>query len=79
MRLALLVCGVVSPALADVHGDYTVFNTRLFASSYKPDAFTLDSYDATASKYPTDDDLDKYNALVLTGSGAIYVCLLASR
>ncbi|KAF8631452.1 hypothetical protein AX15_002390 [Amanita polypyramis BW_CC] len=70
MRLALLVCGALSPPLLAVHGDYGAIYTRYFSNAYSPDAFTLDSYDVTASKYPADGDLDNYSALVLTGSAS---------
>jgi hypothetical protein len=67
MRLALFLCGVLPPEL----GHYSsVFPTWL-ANAYNKDAFVLDSYDAMALQLPSDDDLDKYKAIVLTGSGAI--------
>ncbi|KAM6494905.1 Class I glutamine amidotransferase-like protein [Amanita muscaria] len=70
MRLALFSCGTPPPALAALHGDYSVLFTNLFANSYRPDAFVLDSYSVVDLQYPSDHDLDKYNAIVITGSAA---------
>jgi hypothetical protein len=67
MHLALFLCGVLSPDL----GHYTPVYTDWLAASHSAEAFVLDSFDAMAGQLPADDDLDKYKAIVLTGSGAI--------
>jgi len=67
MRLALFLCGVLPPEL----GHYSDVFPAWLANAYNKDSFVLDSYDAMALQLPSDDDLNKSKAIVLTGSGAI--------
>ena len=67
MRLALFLCGALPSELGHYSG---VFSAWL-GKAYNKDAFVFDSYDVKTLQLPSDDDLDKYKAIVLTGSGAI--------
>ena len=69
--LALLICGSLIPSLHDKYGGYTdVFTTFFRSASRKELDFKLDPYDVVQKMtYPSDDLLDSYDGIVLTGSG----------
>lgn len=64
-RLALFLCGVLPG------GSFAPLFSAWLASAHRADAFVLDSFDAVAGQLPSDDDLDKYKAILLSGSGTI--------
>lgn len=70
-RLALLICGSLTPNLQEEYGDYTAVFSNFFRSALpKKIDFTLDSYDVVQKmEYPQEDKLDSYDGIVLTGSG----------
>ena len=63
MRLGLLVCDHVLPALRDVAGDYPDFFNRLFLE--QPEIEIVE-FDLTAGEFPS--DLDQCDAWITTGS-----------
>lgn len=70
--LALLICGSLTGKLYAEHGDYSVVFTRFFQSSLPSGSnadFILDPYYVQKMEYPSDDQVDTYDAIVLTGSG----------
>lgn len=69
--LALLICGGLSDNLLEKYGDYAqVFGTFFRNSLPKDIDFTLDPYDVVDKmEYPPEDELSKYDGIVLTGSG----------
>lgn len=78
-RIALFLCDTPIQSVIDDDGDYTdIYNTLLRAS--RPDIlYTLDPYDVRNKlEYPRPEDLDKYDAIVLTGSGVYFTRLFAS-
>lgn len=69
--LALFICGSLTPNLHENYGDYTQVYTAFFRSALpKRLDFTFDSYDVVRKmEYPSEDLLDSYDGIVLTGSG----------
>jgi hypothetical protein len=71
IRLALLLCDTLSPAVKAVQGDYYDLYGRLLKSSFPPTAkesVLVDPFDVVhAQEYP-DKDAD-YAAVILSGSG----------
>jgi hypothetical protein len=69
--LALLICGSLSANLLEEYGDYSrVFGSFFRNSLPKAVDFILDPYDvAQKMEYPSEDQLAKYDGIVLTGSG----------
>jgi len=70
-RIALFLCDTPIPVIRETDGDYTdIFNTLLRSS--RPDIqYALDPYDVrNKQEYPNPQDLDKYSAIILTGSAA---------
>jgi len=81
--IALLLCDTPLPAVVAEHGDYTtIFNALLtvtvpIRNPEGPAPFRLDSFDVVNKmEYPSDDDLDQYDAIMMTGSGASAACLV---
>jgi len=69
--LALLICGSLSPILHEQYGDYDAVFETFFRNSLPNDTkFTLDPYDVQKMEYPPEESIDKYDAIVLTGSAA---------
>ncbi|PFH51639.1 hypothetical protein AMATHDRAFT_74819 [Amanita thiersii Skay4041] len=70
-RIALLSCGALPPPLDVSQGDYAQVFSRLFHTALPDQDFLLDAFDVVnAMEYPSDDSLDKYTAIVLTGSAS---------
>lgn len=70
--LALLDCGRLPDTLYEEYGPYGDVFTRFFRASLPKGApdFILDSFDVVHKmEYPSDDKIDGYDAIVLTGSG----------
>ena len=71
-RLALFLCDTPIPAVLSTDGDYTaIFNDLLRkALPDKSATFTLDPYDVrNKMEYP--EDVDRYDGIILTGSGEL--------
>ncbi|TFY80860.1 hypothetical protein EWM64_g3151 [Hericium alpestre] len=73
IRLALIVCDTPPPPIVRADGDYPhIFTTLLRASL--PDGvtdFVLDTYDVKDKmEYPSDEALDTYRGIIITGSAA---------
>ena len=77
-KIALLLCDTpAAPSILQEHGDYNrIYNTLLTQSlpdklKQKPeDVFIMDGYDVVNKRhYPTEQQLDGYACLILTGSG----------
>lgn len=83
VRLALLACDKLNPAVAARDGPYPALYDRLFRSALEafPDAdveFSLDSFDVRDEmKYPEDPDI--YDGMLLSGSGEQIPCSPAVR
>ena len=80
-RIAVLLCDTPNPAVLAAYGDYGAVFRTLFQNSLQslkksaPETqldFIIDSYDVRYKlEYPT--DVDQYDAVLLTGSGAYLV------
>ncbi|KAJ6551464.1 class I glutamine amidotransferase-like protein [Mycena capillaripes] len=76
--IALLVCDTPIPSVREVHGDYHVMFTDLLLAAGKQlgiddiaSKCKLDAYDAEHKmEYPTDEQLDAYEGIQITGSKA---------
>jgi hypothetical protein len=72
--IALLVCDTPMDSIKDEHGDYSVMFTGLLRTAaaqlgLAPDVVTLDAYDVVgAMAYPTEEQLDRYDGVLITGS-----------
>ena len=78
IKIALLICDVPTvPSVLQEYGDYYKIFTNYLTQSLpdklkqKPeDVFLLDGYDIIYKQhYPTEQQLDSYACLLLTGSG----------
>lgn len=67
--LALLICGGLSSNLLDQYGDYTVVFGKFLRSALPDVDFTLDPYDVREMEYPSEETIDSYDGVLLTGSG----------
>jgi hypothetical protein len=72
IRIALLACDTPMNVVREVHGDYLTIFSNLLTRSLPPgadkDIFVLDNYDVVNKmEYPA--DAEKYDALLITGSG----------
>jgi hypothetical protein len=75
IRVALLVCGKFSKRIVAEHGDYHSMFRRWLKSSLPPRSgitLSLEPYDIFQEKYPRDDELPKYDAVMITGSRASF-------
>ena len=78
-HIAVLLCDTPVPAVLSAQGDYGKIFTTLFEKSLQslkastPDVeldFVVDAYDVrNKMEYP--EDVDKYDAVLLTGSGRL--------
>jgi hypothetical protein len=72
--IALLVCDTPMDSIKDEHGDYSVMFTGLLRTAavqlgLAPDAVALHAYDVVgAMAYPTEEQLDRYDGVLITGS-----------
>ncbi len=74
IRLALFLCDTPIPSVIAQDGDYTSIFSELWRKSFPKDqtsvTWEMDSYDVrNRLEYP--EDIDKYNAIVYTGSGEL--------
>ncbi|KAG6830590.1 hypothetical protein H0H87_007587 [Tephrocybe sp. NHM501043] len=74
-RIALLVSGSLHESIAATHGQYPRVFHRFLQDSLPPHApsthFTLEPYDVVHKmEYPSEEQLDGYDALMYTGSAA---------
>lgn len=68
--LALLICGSLTPSLHEQYGSYTEIFHEFFESALpRKTVFTLDPYDVQKFEYPSEDKLNSYDGIVMTGSG----------
>jgi hypothetical protein len=71
IRVALLVCAKFSKIVVANHGDYHSMFRRWLKNTLPPRSgvtLSLEPYDVMEGKYPCDDELLKYDALMITGS-----------
>ncbi|KAF7377683.1 Glutamine amidotransferase type-1 domain-containing protein [Mycena sanguinolenta] len=76
--IALLICDTPMPSVVEEHGDYHVLFTNLLHAAGKQlgideiaDKCKLDPYDVvTKMEYPTDEQLEAYDGILITGSKA---------
>ncbi|KAF4609959.1 hypothetical protein D9613_010549 [Agrocybe pediades] len=72
-RIALFLCGNLSGEAYAQNGDYTsIYGRYLQATVPESIQYTLDTYDvAHEMAYPSEDQEDSYNCIMLTGSGTV--------
>jgi len=74
-RIALLICGVISSPVREVHGDYYDVYNRFCKNTVPPTAnrqVIVDGYDAKVMKYPDEERISEYDMIMITGSGLSY-------
>ena len=77
-KLALLLCDRPIPAVLDAYGDYERIFYTLFNSSLPTSVkdFSMDAFDVRwKMEYPPEEELNNYDGIVMTGSGALYAPL----
>lgn len=68
LKLAILLCDIPVPQVANVYGSYTNIFDSLLKNSLPEAQFTLEGFDVvTAQEYPNLDD--GYDGVLLSGSG----------
>lgn len=82
VRIALFLCDTPIPSIVEESGTYVRIFSDFIRKSTPNDAvsFVMDPYDVrNKMEYP--EDVDKYDAIMLTGSGGINYnsCLLGMR
>ncbi|KAG6864345.1 hypothetical protein C0991_010320 [Blastosporella zonata] len=74
ISIALLISGSIPDTLSPTYGQYLALFTRFLQDSLPDDAqvsFALDPFDVVNKmEYPSDEQLDSYDALMYTGSGS---------
>lgn len=73
--IALLICDTPVPEVLDNYGDYHQIFTSLMTASLPGGtnlaSYKLDPYDVVhRMEYPSDDELDRYDGIMITGSAA---------
>ena len=72
LKLALLLCDTPHPKVVEKHGDYRTIFRDFLKNSLLPNAakYEVDDYDVVHEmEYPSDDKIDQYAGIILTGSG----------
>jgi len=74
-KIALLLCGNLSGEAYAQNGDYTsIYSRYLRETAPKSTQYTLDTYDVVKEMvYPSEEQEDSYNCIMLTGSGTVQV------
>ena len=78
LRFALLACATLIPAIESKYGTYLdIFHIMLQTSLHRtlPGSnleWQLDGYDVVGQKYPSDNRLAEYDAILISGSGVVW-------